>query len=393
MTERIFYQDAAVSTLSAKVVTTGLDDRGEFAVLDRSCFYPEGGGQPADIGMIGNAEVTDVQTINGEIRHYTAAKVNTGDYVITIDWARRFDHMQQHTGQHLLSAVFDDDLGMVTKSFHLGTERVSIDLDVPEVNGEQLKKVEQQVNALIYKQIPIETEWVTQEQAEGMKLRKKPAVDGEIRLVKIAGIDINACGGTHLSNTGELGLLKIIRTEKAKNGTRIYFLCGKRAMRHFEVLQSVADQLTKSLNVPASELPEAAEAVLTDRKNKEKQLKKISLEVLKLEAENLKAENNLIIREFNGRAFKEVQQLAKTATENNPSIYLLFVIPEERTIRVLCAKGKEARGDMKRVLGELVEARGGSVGGTENLAQGVSPLGIGMETYLSEFQNIIRGII
>lgn len=392
MTEKIYYQDAAANTAPAKVTANGIDEKGSYVVLDRSCFYPEGGGQPADTGVIGETEVTDVQTIDGEIRHYTASMLDIGEYGTAIDWQRRFDHMQQHTGQHLLSAVFEDDLGMATKSFHLGKERVSIDLDVPKLSAEQLKKVEHQVNSLIYSQIPIETEWVSQEQASRMELRKKPAVEGDIRLVKIADIDINACGGTHLRNTAELGLLKIIRTEKAKSGTRVYFLCGNRAMEHFDLLQSVTDQLTKSLNAPAAELAEAAAAVLGDRKDKEKQLKKIGLELLKLEVENLEADGNTMIRNFNGRPFKEVQQMAKLTAENHPSLYLLFFIPEEANIRFVCAKGKNAPGDMKKVLGEIVGNLGSNVGGTENLAQGGGPLNGDLEIYSDAFQNIIKEI-
>lgn len=392
MTEKVYYQDAKIITATAKVVANGIDDKGNYAVLDRSCFYPEGGGQPADTGAIGQTEVRDVHTVDGEIRHYTDGKLEMGEYEIAIDWGRRFDHMQQHTGQHLLSAVFEDELGMVTKSFHLGAERVSIDLDVREISSGQLSEVEKRVNSLIYSQIPVETEWVTQNQAAEMKLRKEPAVEGDIRLVKIADIDINACGGTHVQNTGQLGLLKIIRTEKAKAGTRVYFLCGHRAMQHFQLLQSVADQLTKSLNAPAADLAEAAAAVLGDRKEKEKQLKKLALEVMKLEAESLEPDGNIMIRNYSGRPIKEVQQLAKLAIENHPFLYLLFVVPEEESIRFICAKGKNASGDMKKVLGEIVEAKGGKVGGTESLAQGGGPLNDKLEVFSDAFQHIIKKI-
>ncbi|WP_276310385.1 alanyl-tRNA editing protein [Planococcus halotolerans] len=392
MTEKIYYQDAGIMTATAKVKASGTDGKGNYAVLDRTCFYPEGGGQPSDTGVIGQTVIRDVQLIDGEIRHYIEGKVEMGEYEIAIDWERRFDHMQQHTGQHLLSAVFEDELGMATKSFHLGVERVSIDLDVREISNGQLNEVEQQVNSLIYSQIPIETEWVTQNQAAEMKLRKEPAVEGDIRLVKVADIDINACGGTHVHNTGQLGLLKIIRTEKAKTGTRVYFLCGHRAMKHFRLLQSVTDLLTKSLNAPAAELAGAAAAVLDDRKEKEKQLKKLALELVKLEAESLKPDGNIIVRNYSGRPIKEVQQLAKLAIENHPSLYLLFIVPEEESVRFVCAKGKNAAGDMKEILGEIVEAKGGKVGGTESLAQGGGPLDDNLEVYSEAFQNKIKEI-
>ena len=392
MTERIYYHDATAQAVVANVIATGIDGKGPYAVLDRSCFYPEGGGQPADTGAIGETEVTDVQTVDGEIRHYTAQALDKGEYTTAIDWQRRFDHMQQHTGQHLLSAVFEDEFGIVTKSFHLGTERVSIDLDVQKINVEQLREVERQVNHLITGHHPIETEWVTQEQAGRLALRKQPAVTGDVRLVKIADIDINACGGTHLRNTAELGLLKIIRTEKAKTATRVYFLCGNRAMNHFNLLQSVTDQLTRSLNVPVGELAEADAAVLNDRRDIEKQLKKISLQLLESEAESLQPEGSLLVRDFSGRPFKDVQRLAKLTAEKHGSLYLLFLVREDSQMRFVCAKGKSSRGDMKQVLGKLIEKSGGNVGGTEDLAQGGGPLKEDQEMFAASFQNIIKEI-
>ncbi|MFD1029910.1 alanyl-tRNA editing protein [Metaplanococcus flavidus] len=392
MTEKIYYNDTAVKEATANVIEHGADDKGNYVVLDRSCFYPEGGGQPADRGVIGEAEVLDVQTVDGEIRHYTSRPLEEAEYLAVVDWERRFDHMQQHTGQHLLSAVFEKEFGMTTKSFHLGTERVSIDLDVPGIQPDQIKRVEEQVNFFVQRQIPIETEWVTQEQAAGLPLRKKPAVEGDIRLVKIADIDINACGGTHLRNTAELGLVKIIRMEKAKGATRIYFLCGNRALNHFDLLQSVTDQLTKSLNAPAAQLPEAATAMLIDRKDKEKQLKKVGARLLELEADSLQPENNMLIKSFEGRPVKEVQQLAQLKTQKCPALYVLFMVPEELHLRFVCAKSKNSPGDMKQVLEKILKSDGGSVGGTENISQGSVSGNGNSEIYTISFQELIKEI-
>lgn len=392
MTEKIYYQDVEATTATARVMASGKDEIGNYVVLDRSCFYPEGGGQPADTGTIGESAVTDVQIVDEEIRHYTVDRIKGGKYDIAIDWKRRFDHMQQHTGQHLLSAVFEDEFGMTTKSFHLGTERVSIDLDVPEISAAQLNKAEEQVNSIIYRQISIRTEWVTQERVSEMNLRKVPAVQGDIRLVTIADIDMNACGGTHLQNTAELDLVKIIRTEKAKSGTRVYFLCGNRAMQHFELLQSVTDQLTRILNAPTAELAESATAILVDRKEQEKQLKKITLQLLNLEATNLNSSGNTMVRDYSGRTFKEVHQLAKLAVEKLPSVYLLFFIAEETNMRFVCAKGKKTVGDMRQVLGKIIENTDGKIGGTENLALGCGPLNRNLEFVSEAFQNIIEEI-
>ena len=392
MTEKIYYRDAYTQTARVAVIATGTDEKGDYAVLDQSCFYPEGGGQPADIGTIGDVGITDVQTVDGEIRHYTAGTLKKGNYTAAIDWSRRLDHMQQHTGQHLLSAVFDDEFGMATKSFHLGVERVTIDLDVRSIQPDQLKRVEQQVNNFIRRKISIETEWVTQEQAAGMKLRKKPAVEGDIRLVKIGDIDLNACGGTHLANTAELGLVKIIRTEKSKNYTRVYFLCGDRAMLHFNLLQSVTDQLTRSLNAPVAELPDAAAALLADRKEKEKQLKKLNLRLLEYEADSMLPENNILIKIFEERTIKEVQQLAQLKTQKHDDLYILFIIRDDGNLHFVCAKSKNVPGDMKLILPRITGGSEEGIRGTENLAQASVSLNNEPGIYVNAFQDIMKEI-
>ncbi|WP_033543064.1 alanyl-tRNA editing protein [Planococcus sp. CAU13] len=392
MTEKIFHQDVSVHTIEAEVIATGTDEKGHYAVLDRSCFYPAGGGQPADTGTIGEAEVLDVQEIEGEIRHYTLQLLENGKVPAAIDWQRRFDHMQQHTGQHLLSAVSENDFGMVTTSFHLGTERVTIDLDIPDITPVQLKAIERRVNELIYRQLPIHTNWVSREEALELPLRKPPAVEGKVRLVEIVGIDLNACGGTHLRNTAELGLIKILQSHKSKSGTRVYFLCGHRAMNHFDLLQTVTDQLTRTLNAPAAELQNAAAAALADRKEKEKQLKKLTVQLIEQEADSLLPEGNLIIKEISGRPFKDVQQLARLAVKKHPSVYVLFTVSEGANIRLVCAKGKNTSGDMKEVLGKMVEKAEGNAGGNEEFAQAGGLLAVDVDSYKTAFERLIKDI-
>lgn len=392
MTEKIYYQDVSVHTIEAEVIAAGTDDNGYYAILDRSCFYPEGGGQPADTGTIGEMEVLDVQTIEGEIRHYTSELLEKGRYTAAIHWQRRFDHMQQHTGQHLLSAVAEDDFGMVTTSFHLGTERVTIDLDVSEIPAHHLKAIERRVNALICRQLPVQTDWVSLHEALERPLRKPPAVEGAIRLVEIEGIDLNACGGTHLRNTAELGLLKILQTEKSKSGTRVYFLCGHRAMNHFDLLQTITDGLTRTLNAPPAELQNAAAAVLADRKDKEKQLKKMTMQLLEREADSLQPEGNLIIKEISGRPFKDIQQLARLAAKKDPSLYVLFAIPESAAVRLVLAKGKSAPGNMTEVLSKMIEGTDSNAGGNEEFAQAGGLSAGDVDMHKAAFRSLIKDI-
>ncbi|RNF40111.1 alanyl-tRNA editing protein [Planococcus salinus] len=372
MTQKIYEEKPYMQKAAVEVVTTGKDGQGEYLVLDGTIFYPEGGGQPADHGFIGPARIVDVQKVDEEIRHYTDQPLPKAVYEARLDWDRRWDHMQQHAGQHVLSAVFDDNHQMKTTSFHLGKERVSIDLDAGSVTEKQLLEVEKQANAVISQHLPISVEWVTQQQAANKKLRKPPAVDGAIRLVTIDGIDINACGGTHPQNTSDINLIKLIGTEKAKGGTRVYFVCGNRALLYFQKLIEITDQLVKQLNSPLEELVAAASALSSDKAEKDKTIKELQSMLLKTEAENFQPEQEggLLVRSFQGRPVKEIQQLARWTAAAHPAAVILFVLNAGQEKRFVCAKGEQAPGDMRKVLQELLVLIDGKGGGNIHFAQG-----------------------
>ncbi|MFK4998913.1 alanyl-tRNA editing protein [Bacillus sp. N9] len=180
-------------------------------------FYPTGGGQPFDMGTLNGIEVLNVEEVDGEIHHTVSKRLDTTDEIEgVIDWERRFDHMQQHTGQHILTSAFVELFGLHTVSFHLGKEICTIDLDVEHVSSEQLVAAERLANEVILKNLPIETKWVTGDELEQYSLRKELAVTDDIRLVIIPNFDYNGCGGTHPSSTGQVSAIKILATEKQK---------------------------------------------------------------------------------------------------------------------------------------------------------------------------------
>lgn len=370
MTIKMYYQDSEISEAPVQVLRSAKDDRGSYAILDQSCFYPEGGGQPADTGEIGPAKVVDVQTVEGEIRHYTDIQLPQESFSAQLDWPKRWDHMQQHAGQHLLSALLEDMYGFKTQSFHLGQERVSIDLDLDDATKAQLKDAEKMANQLISQRLAISTRWVTDKEANTLRLRKPPAVAGDIRLVEINGIDLNACGGTHPKNTADIGLLKIISTEKAKGGMRVYFLCGMRALEYFNLLMETTDNLVVQLNAPADELPKAAKALLTEKAAADKMIKNLQEQVLIFEAETIFPANGVVERVFEGRPIKELQQLARLVTGRHASVTLLFISVSEGDMRLVCAKGEQAPGDMREVLKQLLALTEGKGGGNALFAQG-----------------------
>ncbi|MGH2316822.1 alanyl-tRNA editing protein [Planococcus sp. SE5232] len=390
MTIKLYYQDSEISEARVGVMDSGKDAAGYYAILDQSCFYPEGGGQPADQGEIGPAKVLDVQSVEGEIRHYTDIQLPKGNFSANVDWQRRWDHMQQHAGQHLLSALLEDDFGFKTQSFHLGKERVSIDLDLDSATKEQLLAVENKANGLIRQCLSISERWITSEQAKELNLRKPPVVEGDIRLVEIAGIDFNPCGGTHPKNTADIGLLKIISTEKAKGGMRVYFLCGDRALQHFNFLMETTDKLVTQLNAPAAELPQAAKTLLADKASADKAIKNLQEQLLNLEAETINPANGIIEKLFEGRPIKELQQLARLVIVKNPSVTVLFISTSEGDVRFVCARGEQAPGDMREVLQQLLALTRGKGGGNAQFAQGGGATDNSPEIFKDVFRSALK---
>lgn len=393
MTLKLYYDDPEITQTEVEVKEAGKDETGFYAILDQTCFYPEGGGQPGDTGTIGAARVLDVQMAGDEIRHYTDVLLEKKSYQAGLDWERRFDHMQQHAGQHVLSAIFDDQFGLKTSSFHLGSERVSIDLDAPEIASEVLTAVEQAANKVIRRHLPITVQWVDDAQAQTLRLRKPPAVSGEIRLVKIEGIDLNACGGTHPKNTADIGQIKIISTEKSKGGTRVYFLCGHRAAAYFRELVSISDELVRQLNAPLRELPASAAALLADKAALEKDLKDVQAKWLEAEAGAfLPDEDGVIEKTFSTRPVKEIQQLARLAIARYPEGHLLFLLHEEAQIRFVCAKGQNAKGDVREVLQNLLAMTDGKGGGNANFAQGGGSTTRSIEEFSHTFRQAVKNM-
>jgi Ser-tRNA(Ala) deacylase AlaX len=224
-----FHRDARLRELTTEVLACDAADASWHVRTADTVFYPEGGGQPADHGTIDGTPVRHVFTAGDQPLHVTDRPIPLGPATLRIDWARRFDHMQQHTGQHLLSAVALERFGWATTAFHLGPERSDIELDVSGPAPAQLAELEEAVNTAIREARAVTPRVVDVSELDGVRTRGLPdGFAGPVRLVEIDGIDLNTCGGTHLANTSELGALALIATERARGGTRLFFLFGKR---------------------------------------------------------------------------------------------------------------------------------------------------------------------
>jgi alanyl-tRNA synthetase len=245
MTERLYYEDCYLREFRGRIVQAG--EGGTRVYLDRSAFYPTSGGQPFDTGMLGGARVIDVIDEEEHIVHVVDAPLSEGEIAAEIDWPRRFDHMQQHTGQHLLSAMFDERFGLQTVSFHLGQELCTIDLRGPEPGLALLQGAQRAANTIIFEDRPINVRYGTSDQLASIGVRKQLEREGIIRAIDIEAADLQPCGGTHVKSTGQIGMILVRRCTKMRRDWRVEFACGSRADRvataDFQVLRTISGDL------------------------------------------------------------------------------------------------------------------------------------------------------
>ena len=371
MKELLYYQDSMLREFKAKVVRTGKEQDRHFIVLENTAFYPTGGGQPHDTGWIENLEICDVETVDGEVRHYTTANSAhlTGIVKGKLNWARRFDHMQQHTGQHILSAAFVELFDFATTSFHLGSELVTIDLNVASVTEEQLQAVERRANEIILENRPIEVKWVKKEELAVYPLRKAVNVEEDIRLVIIPDYDYNGCGGTHPTSTGQVSALKILTTEKMKGNVRIHFVCGQRVLHQLAIRKHVLSDVARQLNAPEEGAAEALRKFAATAKQTEKALQETQDALLQFEAKAL-AKDVLVATTFTNRSIQQLQNLARFITEQNPETTVFLVANNEEKLQFVAARGVNVPQSMKVISAAILPLINGKGGGNDALVQG-----------------------
>lgn len=371
MKDLLYYQDATIAEFQANVIKTGNDENGHYIVLDNTAFYPTGGGQPHDTGSIQDIEIINVEKVEDEIRHYTTKNVSNipGEIFAKLNWTRRFDHMQQHTGQHILTAAFVELYDMATTSFHLGTELVTIDLNASDVSEEQLAAVEKRANEIILENRPIETKWVTKDELANYNLRKDVKVDEDIRLVIIPDYDYNGCGGTHPTSTGQVGLLKILTTEKMKQQIRVHFVCGNRVLQQLAMRKNVLSDVARQLSAPEEQAGEALRKFAAATKQTEKNLKDAQDMLLQFEAKEL-ADEHVAARTFENRSIQDLQKLARFITEQNDQAIALLVASNEDKLQFVAARGKAQTFSMKTISAAVLPMINGKGGGNDVLVQG-----------------------
>ena len=299
MTERVYHRDAYCSELPARIASREFRDGRWLLRLDSTIFRPEGGGQPADGGTINGIPLLALEEDGDDIVHVVGGDPGGGDARLRLDFERRFDHMQQHTAQHLLSQVLVRGLQAPTLSFAIGPEHSSIEIGRPAVSEDEVRALEAECARLIFAALPVRV--FESDDPSDLYLRKAPKKQGRIRVVEIEGFDQSACGGTHVRNSAEIGPLKIIRTERVRANVRLYYAAGWRALRDHQLKQDVAQRLQRLVTQPLAEIPERVEALLKERDELRREMKKARRRELEREtAETAAAGAALVVREFSG---------------------------------------------------------------------------------------------
>lgn len=377
MTKILYYDNPYLASFQTSLTKQEQDENGQwYAVLEETGFYPEGGGQPFDTGYLNGAAVVNVQEADGEFRHYLESSLQAGNGIVKgeINWERRFDHMQQHTGQHILSAAFDNLFGFRTIGFHLGKEESTIDLDAASIDSSQIEAAEKLANQIVLENRPIETRWVTKEEAESLPLRKALSVEENIRLVIIPDFDYNGCGGTHPYSTCEAGMIKILRVEKEKKKYRISFVAGNRSFRQFSKKNDILSSLTPLLNAPEEEMETAIHKLLETKAALEKKLEDASDRLLAFEANQIvvNRENTdlPVTATFENRPVQELQKLARAIVAEGNETKAILVSKNGDKLQFVCAKGNGASGNMKEAVSGALSLINGKGGGSESFAQG-----------------------
>lgn len=369
-----YERDPYLRSLTTEVVDSGTERSRRFVVLADTILYPEGGGQPSDRGWIAGVPAEDVRTVQGQIRHYLAGPPPAGCVQVELDWARRFDHMQQHTGQHLLTAVAQERFGWQTTAFHLGGHVSDIELDVAAIPSEQLAELEEDVAAEIRAARPVTARRVSAETFGTLPVRTRGLPEGhtgDIRLVEIPGVDLNTCGGTHVRSTAEIEAIKLLGAEGMRGGTRLRFVAGGRLRRLLGTHEERNARLRQVLGASEDELVAQTTTKLEQLKDAQRRIRALEEELAVEAARSLTAgAHGVASAHFPQRDPAFLQRVAREFVQSAPhGVALLTAGDAEAGHFVLCA-GPEATLDLEAAGREVAAALKGRGGGAGRIFQG-----------------------
>lgn len=367
MSEKLFYKSSYIKEFNAVVKEVIENEKGIAVILDKTAFYPEGGGQPCDFGTLNGISVTDVQEENGEILHYVKAGIaeNTEVYG-KIDWERRFDLMVQHSGEHIVSGFINKRFGYDNVGFHIGSEMITIDLN-GEITKEELREIEIQTNNYIWENHKTEILYPTADELKAMEYRSKKELSGEVRIIRFPDGDTCACCGTHVDSTAEIGFVKLISVQKFHEGVRIEMLSGKRAYEYIAKATDENSAISSLLSAKVFETSTAVKRLLDENQQLKYKLGMTENKMISAIADNYKGYNDKIVLNQPDLTPDTVRKLATMLIENNSCLCCVFSGDDENGYKYAVA---QKDGNLKDLVKEINTALNGRGGGKPFFAQG-----------------------
>jgi alanyl-tRNA synthetase len=383
-TRRLYHENSYQVEFESRVVERLSREGKPGLVLAQTCFYPESGGQPHDKGLIDGVEVIKVLEEDEKIVHLLEKDILSKRVKGRIDWEARFDHMQQHSGQHILSQSFYELFKAETLSFHLGGTFSTVEIDLREARDEEVENVEKRANEIVFQDREIKSYFVPEEGIRSVPLRKPPQKKGLIRVVEVAGFDYSACGGTHVRRAGEIGIIKILKWERIRNNLRFEFVCGRRAVSDYAWRNRILLELANRFTVQERDILSSVEKNFSDLKSQRKMNRKIQEKIVQYEAQEMiqKAKGKIIKQLYTNRTAEEMKFLALNIIRRGEFVVLLGLKREGRGHLVLASSEKLGL-DMRELLPLVFSLIKGKGGGQPSLVEFAGEAGENVDAALA----------
>ena len=379
MTEKLFYEDSHRTGFTAKVISCEEAKDGYRVVLDQTVFFPEGGGQYADTGVLGTVNVTDVHEKDDVIYHYTTAPLEVGSIVTgKINWEERFEKMQQHTGEHIVSGIVHERFGYNNVGFHLGADYCTMDFD-GTISKEQLKE-----NEAVYQDLEIEILYPSKDELKDMDYRSKIEIEGQVRIVKIPGYDVCACCAPHVKTTGEIGAVKLVSMANYKGGERITMLCGRRAMRDYEKKDAMTKEISALLCAKEYEVADAVGKLKDEQTRMKSQIAELQQKLLEFRVAEIPVEEKIVTVFDSALSGNLPREMMNRLLDKGAVICAVFAGTDTDGYRYVIGSRSEDVRPISKALNVAFEGRGG---GKPEMVQGsVKGTGKAMKELLMQYK-------
>ena len=380
MTEKLFYEDSHRTEFTAKVISCEEAKDGYRVVLDQTVFFPEGGGQYADTGVLGTVNVTDVHEKDDVIYHYTTAPLEVGSIVTgKINWEERFEKMQQHTGEHIVSGIVHERFGYNNVGFHLGADYCTM-----EFSKEQLKEIEAAANEAVYQDLEIEILYPSKDELKDMDYRSKIEIEGQVRIVKIPGYDVCACCAPHVKTTGEIGAVKLVSMANYKGGERITMLCGRRAMRDYEKKDAMTKEISALLCAKEYEVADAVGKLKDEQTRMKSQIAELQQKLLEFRVAEIPVEEKIVTVFDSALSGNLPRKMMNRLLDKGAVICAVFAGTDTDGYRYVIGSRSEDVRPISKALNVAFEGRGG---GKPEMVQGsVKGTGKAMKELLMQYK-------